>query len=580
MAEIKTLYTIASKPGIQRDGTSLDRDFYTDGQWVRFQRGRPKKMGGFVRMSNQLSGPVRNCLVWSRENLNAVYSFSPYGIEQVLVDANGLGASILTRTPSGWSTNSNVVWSTATQYDDAVGSAGTVILAHASSSLQNIDDTTASKPYLGLATGNAAFTAIADAPAVSGGVCAIPPYTFVYGSDGFVGWSDANLPQNWYTGAYNFGDSGADRVTGAKVVKGLPLRSGSGPAALFWSLDSVVRSDYAGGGAIFKFTHLSSQSSILSQSGVIEYDGAYFWMGVDRFLVCDGSQVRELPNQMNINWVFDNLNFAQRQKVWAMKIPRYGEIWWHFPYGDAEECTHTVIYNVREQTWYDTASTRSAGYYSQVFHYPVMADSVADPNHQQLTLDSVVGTLTVGDYITGANGAYGVVTAYSASVMRVNVLSAVPFTIGTLLDNTSSATATIIAARNLYKMYVHEKEHDRVDGDIVAPIESFFVTSDFGFPTGGAQPNQPQGLNRWTRVVRVEPDFIQNGEMSMYILGNEFASVPETTSVGYNFTSDTGKVDTREQAREVRLKFVSNTVGGHYEMGRVILHLEPGDVRS
>jgi hypothetical protein len=71
MAEIKQLFTIMSLPGIKRDGTVLDGDNYSDGQWCRFQRGRPKKMGGFVRVSNQLSGPVRENLVWSRETLNA-----------------------------------------------------------------------------------------------------------------------------------------------------------------------------------------------------------------------------------------------------------------------------------------------------------------------------------------------------------------------------------------------------------------------------------------------------------------------------------------------------------------------------
>lgn len=580
MAEIKQLYTIASLPGIKRDGTTLDGDNYSDGQWVRFQRGRPKKMGGFVRVTGQLSGPVRDNLVWSRGNLNAVYSFSPYGIEQVLVDENGLGASITTRTPSGWTNNSNVIWSVSTQYDDAVSSSGTVVLAHASSSLVNIDDTTASKPYLGLASGNGVFTQIADAPPVSGGIFATAPYTVVYGSDGFVGWSDVNLPQNWYTGAYDFGNSGADRVTGAKIVKGLPLRSGSGPAGLLWSLDSVIRMDYVGGGAIFRFTHLSSQSSVLSQRGVIEYDGAYFWMGVDRFLVCDGGQVRELPNQMNINWVFDNLNPANRQKVWVTKVPRYGEIWWHFPFGDTDECTHAVIFNVREQTWYDTRNRRSAGFYSQVFPFPVMTDSDTSDTEQVATLSSIVGAFAVGDSIAGSNGAIGTVTAVSGSILRTHTLNGTLFEVGTISDSTSGATATIDVARSLYKLYVHEKGHDHVDGSVVSPIQSYFTTADFGYPTGGAQPNQPQGLNRWTRVVRVEPDFVQEGQMTMTVLGKEFANIVETSSVSYNFAQDTGKIDTRDMVREAKLRFESNTVGGHYEMGRVILHLEPGDVRS
>ena len=35
---------LKSQPGIKRDGTKFEGDFYVDGQWVRFQRGRPRKI--------------------------------------------------------------------------------------------------------------------------------------------------------------------------------------------------------------------------------------------------------------------------------------------------------------------------------------------------------------------------------------------------------------------------------------------------------------------------------------------------------------------------------------------------------
>ena len=84
--------------------------------------------------------------------------------------------------------------------------------------------------------------------------------------------------------------------------------------------------------------------------------------------------VREIPNQLNQNWFFDNLNYAQRQKVFAYKVPRFGEIWWCYPRGNATECTHAVIYNLRENTWYDTElpnSGRSCGKFVTVFEYPI-----------------------------------------------------------------------------------------------------------------------------------------------------------------------------------------------------------------
>lgn len=580
MAEIKQLFQVTTLPGIKRDGTLLDGDQCADGQWVRFQRGRPKKMGGYQLITDRLSGPIRSNLVWSRATMNAIYSFSTSKIEMILVDNNGLGSSVIDRTPVGFTANSNYIWSVDTLYN-AAGST-TAVLAHAASTGTNIDDDTPYLCYYGDASGNAAFTSVgAIGPAgtgVSGGVFCVPPYAFYIGSDGYIQWSDANQPTVLTTG-----DAGDGRVTGAKLVKGLPLRSGAGPAALIWSLDSVLRMDYSGGQSLFKFTHLSSQSSILAQNSVIEYDGVYFWLGIDRFLMCDGGKVQELPNQMNINWFFDNLNYTQRQKVWAMKIPRYGEIHWYFPFGSATECTNCVIYNVREQTWYDNAVTRAAGFYSQVFKYPVMSDSAPSPNEVAITLSSVSGTFAVGDTVVGVtSGTLGVIADIISSTYYISL--SVPGTdfiaLEGITDQTSSATATIATVADLYSSYLHEKGTDAVVGETVSAIESSFTTADFGLPTGGAQQNDIKGLNRWTRLIRIEPDFLQDEEMTVEVQGKEFANAPLTSSDPYPFDPSTTKIDMREQRREIRLKFTSNAVGGHYEMGRIILHTEPGDIRS
>ena len=99
-------------------------------------------------------------------------------------------------------------------------------------------------------------------------------------------------------------------------------------------------------------------------------------------------------------------------------------------------------------------------------------------------------------------------------------------------------------------------------------------------PTGGAQQNDIKGENRWTRLIRVEPDFVQSGEMQVQVVGREFASQPDTLSQPYKFQPGTDRIDMREQQRQISLKFTSNTLGGNYEMGRVIMHTEPGDVRS
>lgn len=499
-------FTLVTKPGIKRDGTSLEGQFYNDGEWVRFQRGRPKKMGGYRTILSEFTGPIRGVHVFSKQMQNIIHSFSPSKVEAVLVDDNGLGASVYDRTPVGFVTNTDYLWQTDTFFDLA-GSNKTVLVAHPGANLSSIDNIIQTPVYYGDVTASTPLIPLGQS--VDGGVLSIQPYLVLYGSNGEVRNSAANEITNFSTG-----DANIANVASTKIVKGLPIRGSSqSPSALLWSLDSVIRMSFVGPPLVFRFDTMSAQSSILSSSCVIEYDGLFFWAGVDRFLMFSGS-VQEVPNQMSINFFFDNLNYDQRQKVWATKIPRYGEICWFFPKGTTQtECNHVVIYNVREQTWYDTPLSRSAGYFSQVFRFPIFADSEPETSGK-------------------------------------------------------------------YSLWQHEFGYDRIKGDSVTAIRSFYTTHDMGFPTGTPSAESPNGEDRWTRIERVEPDFIQTGGISVEVLAREYANQDDTVVASGTFTEDTEKVDFRCQGRHWRLRFESNTLGGHYEMGSVIVHAGPGDSRQ
>jgi hypothetical protein len=581
MAEIKEVHQITSLPGIRRDGTQLDGDFFTGGQWTRFMRGRPKKMGGYQEITTPVPGPIRAVQVWSRNQLNAIISASQFGITQSNVDENGGAGTSYDRTPAIFD-DFDGCWTIDSMYDDAVGSQGTIFLAHRNNALGNIDEATNYPVYYGLASDTAAFQPISGLE-VSGGIVTVHPYLVYYGSDGLVGWSDANQPQTLVGG-----DAGSDRVTGAKVVKGLPLRSGSGPAALLWSLDSVLRMDYIGGNAIFRFSTISSSSSIMAQNSVIEYDGDYYWIGIDKFMAYAGGKVQELPNLMNKNWFFDNVNFAHRQKIWATKVPRFGEIIWFFPFGDSTECNKAVVFNINEKTWYDFESSRTAGYYSQVFQYPVWA---GDSSNFAIRLDigTLSGSFTEGEILIGSTtGAKALIlqvenSGNSLLVQDITNPSArpTPFEVNEEIRNAEgTVTAAITRIIPICSNYVHEKGSNRVTATGEEAIEAYFDTADFGYPTGGAQQNDIKGLNRWTRLIRIEPDFLMDGEMTVRVIGREFAQSTDTISAPFTFNPDTDKIDMREQRRQIRLRFTSNTLNGNFEMGRVILHTEPGDVRS
>ena len=598
------VFALDTQAGIQRDGTLFDREFYNDGRWVRFQRGRPRKMLGYIEITANMYGPSRGIYVDPKGGFSYVYNGYSSGLQYLPINNTGIGAGITNLTLSNFTASSNNLW----QFDslkDSGGSGNNLLVAHPGQNLTDINNQS-NTPVLAGALGGTTMAELTDTSGstptgdpieVSGGVVVLHPYVFVYGNDGLIKNCSAGNPYDW-----NSADANENNVASTKIVQGLPVRGGSNaPSGLFWSLDSLIRVSYTpttiGTTTVFwRYDIISSQSSILSSQSVIEYDGIYYWCGVDRFLLYNGV-VKEIPNNMNQNWFFDNLNYAQRQKVYASKVPRYGEIWWYYPRGDSTECNDAIIYNIRENTWYDAGQAlgarRSAGYFSQVFHYPINMD----------WLPNLVGTIytfsvnnsgsgyTNGTYynkaLTGGlgSGATATITVAGGHVTNVEIINAgknyatLDFLTATIPGG-SGFLLQITQVGSTHSLYQHEIGTDAVKGQFSAAIESYFETNDLGLVSGG--PSQPSmvGDNVWLRLERVEPDFLLEGEMTLYVTGRPYAQSEDEVSQAYVFDATTNKIDMKEQRRELRLRFVSNINGGDYQMGRVILDADSGDVRG
>jgi len=658
-------------PGIQRDGTVFDSPCYVDGKWVRFQRGRPRKIGGYDGIFLNATGISRGMAMTAVNGFNYVVSGYNNGLQQwVTSSSGGIGSGPYNYILNNFTASDDNLWQFDIAYD-STGNNTNNLVAHPGQNLRFITSsvntpvlygtfpgsfgvltgvtitgtagqfactasgvtftvnqqltisgtfggtgsisgytnpttyfiiatngsttftlsatyggsaitTTAGTPTgltytaapslskVGLftavgttnntttftlsaanvrvgagqsisgtgvpagttvvsvtgtavvmsaaATGSATITATFDNNiAVSGGCVVIHPYLFVYGNNGLIQNSSAGDFANWVSP-----DSNATNVATGKIVKGLPIRGGStSPSGLFWAADALIRVSFqpsSSGGVNYYWAYdlVSSQTSIMSSSSVIEYDGIFYWCGVDRFLAYNGV-VQEIQNDNNQNYFFDNVNYTQRQKVWATKIPRYGEIWWFYPKGDATECTDAIIYNVRDKCWYDAGQAlgarRSAGVFSEVFPKPIWA----------------------GNEVNSAN---------------------------------------------TYTLWQHETGYDQIYLTNVDAVQSYFETFSVGTLGGLVGSKQQPGDNLWTRIERIEPDFVQVGDMTVVVTGQGYAEDVVVNSNPYTFSPNTLKIDMREQRREMRLRFESNTYNGTYQTGRVLLSLTTGDVRS
>lgn len=496
---------LLSKPGIKRDGTKFEGDAYVDGKWVRWQRGLPRKIGGFRSTTKYLPEMSHGLTNINQGGYAFVHSGSATTLSRFTIDINYNSSVLSDRTPTTLTDSVYNKWMFDYQYDSS--SAANSILAHCAPNNSYATNDSTGQIFYGDAFGTSPLTEI-TLPAganAAGGMVSLNPYMFYYGADGVIGWS---IPGN-FTDLTGSG-SGIARVWSTKIIKGLPLRAGSGtaPAGIFWAYDAVIRASFTGGSTVFQFDVIATETSIISPDSVVDYDGVYFWIGVDRFLMFNGV-VREVPNAMNFNYFFDGINQEQRQKVFGFKVPKFGEIWWCYPRGNATECTHAVIYNVREQCWYDTElpnTGRTASTYSNLFTAPILAG-----------LDSV---------------------------------------------------------NDDYHVWIHEKGVNQIYENQVLPIQSYFETGDLS--------RLAQGTSEYIRISMIEPDFVQSGDMTCQVTGRANARSPEVYGTTFTFPDVADQpyqqvVMLKEQRRELRVKFQSNTINGDYQMGQIIAHIDSGD---
>ena len=135
----KKVFALDTKSGVQRDGTDFDKQFYNDGRWVRFQRGRPRKMGGYREITNALAGPSRGIFINPQDDFNNVFSGYSDGLQKLPIDNNGVGAGVVDFVLSDFTPNPLNMW----QFDgftDTTGSGNNLLLAHPGQNLAQFEN--------------------------------------------------------------------------------------------------------------------------------------------------------------------------------------------------------------------------------------------------------------------------------------------------------------------------------------------------------------------------------------------------------------------------------------------------------
>lgn len=121
---------------------------------------------------------------------------------------------------------------------------------------------------------------------------------------------------------------------------------------------SLYAMQYLGPPFTFGANVVSQGISISGPNAVVAVDDFVYWMGRREFYSYGGT-VETIPCTVR-SYVFDDINYAQIEKVFAAHNSAFSEVWWFYPSANSDSNDRYVVYNYEQGIWYYGTMARSA----------------------------------------------------------------------------------------------------------------------------------------------------------------------------------------------------------------------------
>ena len=174
-----------------------------------------------------------------------------------------------------------------------------------------------------------------------------------------IRFSASENPVEWYPTTIN--TAGDLRLSsGSTIIQAVETRQ----QVLVFTDVSLHAMQFIGPPFTFGINLISENITIASPKAAVAVDDSVFWMGTAEFYVFSGA-VQRLPCTVR-DFVFENMNLEQREKVIAGANVSFSEVWWFYPSDTVtNSVTNTendryVVYNYVEQVWFTGTMNRSA----------------------------------------------------------------------------------------------------------------------------------------------------------------------------------------------------------------------------
>ena len=181
-----------------------------------------------------------------------------------------------------------------------------------------------------------------------------------------IRFSNAEDITDWETRTDN--TAGSLRISsGSGIVTAVKTRQ----QILVFTDISLHVLQYVGAPFTFGLQEVSTSTTISSPNAAVAVGDSVYWMGEGDFYVYNGRE-QVIPCTVR-EYVFDDFNVQQAEKVFGGHNSEHSEVWWFYPSSDSQTNNRYVIYNYAQQIWYYGTLDRSAWEARGVFGYSIAA---------------------------------------------------------------------------------------------------------------------------------------------------------------------------------------------------------------
>lgn len=157
--------------------------------------------------------------------------------------------------------------------------------------------------------------------------------------------------------------------SGSKIVRAVETKR---EIVVFTDV-ALYSMQYLGPPYTFGIQQLASNITINGFNSAVAVDDNVFWMGKKDFYVYSG-QTQEIPCPI-LNYVFNDYNEEQSDKVFAAHNAEFSEVTWFYPSAESTENDRYVTYNYADKAWTYGAIPRTAWLDRGVRDYPQAAST-------------------------------------------------------------------------------------------------------------------------------------------------------------------------------------------------------------